>query len=132
MKYRCNNPNYNEYPIYGGRGISVCPRWNDSFENFLADMGLKPTPKHTLDRFPDQNGNYEPTNCRWATQRMQNGNRRDNVWHEKNGKNMILSDWARYMNLNPKNMTGYILRHKGFDNMYNHFLKLGTFVEKVF
>ncbi len=129
MKYRCNNPHYHEYATYGGRGVKVCERWQNSFENFYADMGDKPTPKHTLDRFPDQNGDYGPTNCRWATQLVQQGNRTNNVWHEKNGRRMILSDWARYMNLNPKNMTGYIKSHKGFDNMYNYFLNKGTFTE---
>ena len=75
MKYRCNNPNYKEFNNYGGRGITVCDRWLHSFENFFEDMGKKPTSKHTLDR-KDPNGNYEPSNCRWATQSQQVKNRR--------------------------------------------------------
>lgn len=70
IKGRCYNPNEPVYPYYGGRGITVCERWLDKehgFENFLSDMGRKPTPKHSLDRYPDPNGNYEPSNCRWAT-----------------------------------------------------------------
>lgn len=75
MRARCGNPLHVSYADYGGRGITVCDRWRDSFENFLEDMGERPAGK-TIDRFPDKNGNYEPSNCRWATVFEQARNRR--------------------------------------------------------
>jgi hypothetical protein len=78
MRQRCFNANMKAYPYYGGRGITICPRWLDSFENFLADMGERP-PGTSLDRFPNNSGNYEPGNCRWATSKEQAQNRRKRV-----------------------------------------------------
>lgn len=76
MIERCENPKVINFANYGGRGIRVCERWRSSFEAFLADMGRKPSPKHSIDRYPDNDGNYEPTNCRWATAKQQRANRR--------------------------------------------------------
>lgn len=75
MRTRCTNENSEVYSYYGGRGITICDRWLASFENFLADMGLRPDISYSLDRI-DVNGNYEPTNCRWATRSIQSYNRR--------------------------------------------------------
>lgn len=65
MKQRCYNPHHISYPFYGARGVKVCKRWLNSFENFLADMGPRPE-GFTLDRHPNEDGNYEPNNCRWV------------------------------------------------------------------
>jgi len=78
IKSRCNNPNTERYPSYGGRGIKVCDRWLNSYENFLADMGRKPSAKHSIDRI-NVDGNYEPANCRWATDHEQRMNKRPRV-----------------------------------------------------
>lgn len=77
MIQRCTNPKNPKYSYYGGRGISVCDRWG-KFENFLHDMGERPKGL-TLDRFPDKNGNYELSNCRWATWKQQQNNRSNNL-----------------------------------------------------
>lgn len=75
MRQRCSNKKRWDYKYYGELGVTICERWDD-YLSFLADMGRKPSPKHSLDRFPNPNGNYEPTNCRWATSIEQALNRR--------------------------------------------------------
>ncbi len=73
---RCTNPEHMSFEWYGGRGISVCDRWRASFLHFLADMGERPSLKHSIDRYPNNDGNYEPGNCRWATRKQQAENQR--------------------------------------------------------
>jgi len=97
MKNRCFNPNTKYYSDYGGRGIGVCDRWKNSSENFLADMGLKPTPKHSLDRI-DNDGDYCLDNCRWATKAEQENNKRTNKPLITIGnKTYTIVQWAKKM-----------------------------------
>ncbi len=92
MRQRCGNPNDKNYPSYGGRGIKVCERWLESLENFVADMGYAPKGL-TLDRI-DVDGNYEPSNCRWASRRTQQRNRRNNPKVEYKGQMVNIVDLA--------------------------------------
>ena len=94
MISRCNDPRDKSYCNYGGRGIVVCNQWRESFSVFLADMGPRPTSKHQLDRYPNNDGNYEPGNCRWATQTEQARNRRNNHRITHNGISLTLVEWA--------------------------------------
>lgn len=96
MKNRCHNPAIATNPLYrdyGGRGIKVCERWRASFPDFLADMGPKPSPDHELDRI-DNDGDYEPGNCRWATVTQQARNRRSNLLLTIDGETRCLAEWA--------------------------------------
>jgi hypothetical protein len=94
MKARCYNPNEKRYIDYGGRGIIVCNRWLESFENFIGDMGDKPAQNFTIER-RNYNGNYEPKNCYWLPKDQQSRNKRDNHWIEYEGVNRLLIDWAK-------------------------------------
>jgi hypothetical protein len=99
MKKRCENPNHDSYPLYGGQGVIVCARWRKSFANFFADMGPRPSPTHSLDRFPDKDGDYEPGNCRWATIMEQARNRCSNVFVMVSGRRLILKDACKELGL---------------------------------
>lgn len=98
MKHRCSNPNYTGYHLYGGRGITVDPEWASSFVAFARDVGLPPTPKHTLDRIDNSKG-YEKGNVRWATPEEQSHNRRTNKLIEYNGVTQPLAKWAKQLGL---------------------------------
>ena len=93
MKQRCYNPSKDNFYHYGGRGITVCDRWLDSFDNFVDDMGLRPI-GCTLDRI-DGNGNYEPSNCRWATGREQNINSTFAHMIDDGGELICLDEFAK-------------------------------------
>lgn len=93
MRKRCFTQSYKEYHLYGGRGITICERWAE-FENFFADMGLRPSTSHSLDRI-DSDGNYEPSNCRWATDREQSNNTSRNVWVSFNGSRYSVAQLSR-------------------------------------
>lgn len=93
MLRRCYDPRTERYPVYGGRGIRVCERWRDGFENFLADIGFAPSQSHSIDRI-DVNGDYEPQNCRWATPKEQSRNTSRNIRLTLNGQTKTLAEWA--------------------------------------
>lgn len=105
MRKRCNNPNN---PYYGGKGISVCEEWDTSFDRFLADMG-EPGEGQTLDRI-DPNKGYSPANCRWASPKQQNNNRRSNVLITVDGETHTATEWAEIKGLNPRTVRARIER----------------------
>lgn len=103
MKQRCSNPNTKSYPAYGGRGIKVCRAWSDSFQAFLDDMGPRPSPQHQIDR-KDVNGDYEPSNCRWATRSEQDANRRDTMRLTAGGQTRTLTEWADLLGVDKRHI----------------------------
>jgi hypothetical protein len=88
-----------QWENYGGRGIRMCRRWRYSFVNFLSDMGARPSAKHSIDRWPDNNGDYRPSNCRWATPTQQHNNTRRNVFLTFNGERHTVSEWAKILGM---------------------------------
>ncbi len=92
IKKRCYYTQGKQYDDYGGRGIRVCDRWLHSFDNFIADMGMKPTSKHTIER-EDNDGDYTPTNCRWATRQEQARNKRNNRLLSYGGVTKTAAQW---------------------------------------
>lgn len=94
MLARCNNPKAAGYENYGGRGIKVCDRWANDFAAFLADMGERPSLDHSLDKI-DNDGDYKPVNCRWATTLEQNQKKRSLVMMTIDGETLCLAEWAR-------------------------------------
>lgn len=97
MRNRCTNPNAANYARYGGRGVSVCERRN-SFENFYADMGPRPSAKHSIDRRDNSQG-YSPENCYWATAKQQQNNLRNNTIISHNGRTMTISEWSKLLGI---------------------------------
>lgn len=93
MKQRCFDKKHAKYPYYGGRGITVCDRWKNSFEAFLTDMGQPPSGTE-IDRYPNNDGNYEPGNCRWATRIEQARNKRNVQMIEHEGQSLPIGAWA--------------------------------------
>jgi hypothetical protein len=108
MWQRCRNKNSKDYPRWGGRGITVCDRWQ-SFASFLADMGERP-PGMTLDRYPDNGGNYEPGNCRWATasQQVQNSTSVTNLTYD--GQTYCIAEWSRRIGIKEVTIGGRLKR----------------------
>ena len=103
MKDRCGNPNNQNYASYGGRGIKVCERWLVSFSAFIEDMGRKPSIYHTIDRI-NNDGNYEPTNCRWALMSEQNSNKSNARIITFNNKSQSITEWAKQLRVSVKTL----------------------------
>lgn len=108
MKDRCGNTHNTHYSHYGARGIRVCERWLESYENFLLDMGERP-PGTTLDRV-NNDGNYEPGNCRWASRRQQQRNRRNNNTVTLDGVTMCMTEWCEHFGIQFTTVRGRIRR----------------------
>lgn len=104
LRERCENPRHNSYADYGGRGITVCARWRESFEAFLADMGRRPSSAHSIDR-KDNDGNYELGNCRWATRSQQQRNRRGRPLHTLDGVTLNRCEWAERYGIDPRRLS---------------------------
>jgi hypothetical protein len=109
IRQRCENPRARSFPNYGARGIRVCPRWRASFEAFLADMGRRPTPRHSVDRI-DNGSDYTPDNCRWATPTEQQRNKRTTRLLEADGRVMSLAAWAEETGIGRTTITERIRR----------------------
>ena len=101
MKQRCFNPNHKFYSDWGGRGITVCDRWKNSFEDFFADMGSRPSSKHSLDRI-DNDGDYQKDNCRWSTRVEQANNKRNNRLITIGCVTLNLKQWTTEMGFGEK------------------------------
>jgi hypothetical protein len=108
MRDRCKSPaNYHSYHNYGGRGIKVCERWEASFDDFMEDMGPRPTPDHQLDRI-DNEGDYEPGNCRWVTRKVNNNNRSTNRRITYKGVTKNLKEWADHLGVHDGTLHGWL------------------------
>lgn len=115
MHARCSNPNVQRYSRYGGRGIKVCEHWG-KFENFLADMGKMPTRLHSLGRI-DNDGDYEPANCRWETRREQANNTSANRFVEKGGERKTISQWADELGVSANRISQRLLHGMPIDKV---------------
>lgn len=108
MRERCTSQSHSAYPQYGGAGVRVCERWSE-FQNFLSDMGPKPSPKHSIDRIDNTKG-YSPENCRWATRIQQNNNTQRNRMVTFQGVTKTMAEWARELGVNYYALRGRLNR----------------------
>lgn len=110
MINRCENPDSEQYRYWVGAGVRVCERWRLSFVDFLADVGHRPSPKHSLDRYPNKTGDYEPGNVRWATDQQQQRNRTDNIMVEAFGENLSIHEWGDRFGVKPDTISHRLCR----------------------
>lgn len=101
LKARSLNPKDKDFNLIGGAGVAVCARWKDSFENFLADMGPRPSDKHVLVRYPDPHGNFEPGNCMWSTHIVRARHRRNAIQVVYDGESMPLREACARVGIHP-------------------------------
>jgi hypothetical protein len=120
MKQRCYSPSQYCYHLYGGRGITICERWLDSFVNFLEDMGQKPSPTHSIDRI-DNNGHYEPGNCRWATPQEQMDNSRRSTMLTHKGETLSIRAWSRKLGVTHSGISYRLKQGWTIDRIVDHF-----------
>ena len=113
MLGRCCRPTHKSYSYYGARGIRVCQEWL-SFENFLKDMGPRPSKNHTLERI-NNNGNYEKVNCAWATKLEQANNKRTSKIVTVNGVSKTMAEWGRYFGVSYEQIK-YVIRKTEKEN----------------
>jgi len=121
-RYRCGKKDHPNYRNYGGRGISVCDRWQDSFDAFYADMGPRPSDKHSLERVDNDKG-YSPENCKWATSKEQGNNKRSCRIIEHEGVSLNVTQWAQAVGMCRNTLTGRLNRGKSVDQAL--FAKVG-------
>lgn len=119
MKERCHNPENKRFYDYGGRGITVCDEWRNSFVKFLEDMGRRPSDKYSLERL-DNNKGYYKENCIWATMDVQHRNKRSNRWIEHEGLRMVITDWAKYFNVDSSSIYLH-LKTRSFSFIYDYY-----------
>jgi hypothetical protein len=121
MKQRCSNPKNRKYENYGGRGIQICDRWTKSFRAFYEDMGGCPEGM-SIDRI-DNNGNYEPSNCRWATPSQQMNNTRAVKFIAYKGESLSISEWARRLNVDRSNISRRLSAGETGDSIIQYYMK---------
>lgn len=125
MIHRCENPKNKRFSRYGGRGISVCEAWRESYQTFLRDVGRRPTDEHTLDRI-DNDGNYEPGNVRWATRLEQQNNRSDVRRMTLGGETLPLEAWAARLGVSSSTLWSRIYRGWSDEKTLTHPLRGST------
>lgn len=121
IKRRCYNKNTKDYPYYGGRGIRVANEWLKDFNSFYNHIGNLPSPTHSIDRYPNKDGNYEPFNVRWATKKQQGENTCRVVNLTCHDITMNLSDWAKYFNVKHEAIRFHIKKGRSIEDIHYHY-----------
>lgn len=132
LRGRCTNPKDAAWRNYGGRGISVCDRWLESFPSFLEDMGRRPSSSHSIDRI-DVNGDYAPDNCRWATSREQMRNTRVNHLVEHAGETKCIAEWAEQYGISSSCLYARLVKLGWtFEKAVGHFVHIRPHIDPIY